>query len=94
MELERVPDRAARHSSQRRDDQLGPEYDPSVLKSGVRGKYLERYKARTNRAPLAPESPNDISHRRVSRQGNPFDKTSRQQQARIDTDGRTGRKRA
>jgi hypothetical protein len=37
------------------DDELRPEYDASVLKGGVRGKYLERYRAGTNLALLAPE---------------------------------------
>jgi hypothetical protein len=37
------------------DDELRPEYDPSVLKGGVRGKHLERYRAGTNLALLAPE---------------------------------------
>jgi hypothetical protein len=37
------------------DDDLRPEYDASVLTGGVRGKYLERYRAGTNLALLAPE---------------------------------------
>ena len=37
------------------EDDLRPEYDPSELKGGVRGKYLERYRAGTNLALLAPE---------------------------------------
>jgi len=37
------------------DDDLRAEYDPSVLKGGVRGKYLERYRAGTNLALLAPD---------------------------------------
>ncbi|MGO9601123.1 MAG: hypothetical protein ACLP7Q_24355 [Isosphaeraceae bacterium] len=37
------------------DDDPRPEYDPSVLKGGVRGKYLERYRAGTNLALLAPD---------------------------------------
>lgn len=37
------------------DDDLRSEYDASVLKGGVRGKYLERYRAGTNLALLAPE---------------------------------------
>jgi hypothetical protein len=36
-------------------DDLRPEYDASVLKVGVRGKYLERYRAGTNLALLAPD---------------------------------------
>jgi len=37
------------------DDDLRPEYDPSALRGGVRGKYLERYRAGTNLALLAPD---------------------------------------
>jgi hypothetical protein len=37
------------------NDDLRPEYDASVLKGGVRGKYLERYRAGTNLALLAPD---------------------------------------
>ena len=37
------------------DDDLRPEYDPSELRGGVRGKYLERYRAGTNLALLAPD---------------------------------------
>lgn len=37
------------------DDDLRAEYDLSKLQGGVRGKYLERYKAGTNLARLAPE---------------------------------------
>ena len=36
-------------------DDLRAEYDPSTLKAGVRGKYLERYRAGTNLAVLAPD---------------------------------------
>jgi hypothetical protein len=36
-------------------EDLRPEYDASVLKGGVRGKYLERYRAGTNLALLAPD---------------------------------------
>jgi hypothetical protein len=36
-------------------DDLRPEYDTSVLKGGVRGKYLDRYRAGTNLALLAPD---------------------------------------
>ena len=38
-----------------RHDDLRREYDISKLKGGVRGKYLERYRAGTNLALLAPE---------------------------------------
>jgi hypothetical protein len=37
------------------DDDLRPEYDLSQLKGGVPGKYLERYRAGTNLALLAPD---------------------------------------
>jgi hypothetical protein len=37
------------------DDDLRPEYDESVLKGGVRGKYLSQYRAGTNLALLAPD---------------------------------------
>jgi hypothetical protein len=37
------------------DDDLRPEYDASVLNKGVRGKYLERYRAGTNLALLTPD---------------------------------------
>ena len=37
------------------DDDLRPEYDASALTGGVRGTYLERYRAGTNLALLAPE---------------------------------------
>jgi hypothetical protein len=37
------------------DDDLRPEYDMSKLKGGVRGKYLDRYRAGTNLALLAPD---------------------------------------
>jgi hypothetical protein len=37
------------------DDDLRPEYDASVLKGGVRGKYLRRYREGTNLVLLAPE---------------------------------------
>jgi hypothetical protein len=37
------------------EDDLRPEYDASVLKGGVRGKYLDRYRSGTNLALLAPD---------------------------------------
>jgi uncharacterized DUF497 family protein len=37
------------------NDDLRPEYDASVLAGGVRGKHLERYRAGTNLALLAPD---------------------------------------
>jgi hypothetical protein len=37
------------------DDELRAEYDESMLKAGVRGKYLSKYRAGTNLALLAPD---------------------------------------
>jgi hypothetical protein len=37
------------------DDELRPEYDLSKMKGGIRGKYLDRYRAGTNLALLAPD---------------------------------------
>jgi hypothetical protein len=37
------------------NDDLRPEYDASVLSGGVRGKHLQRYRAGTNLALLAPD---------------------------------------
>ncbi|NUO81921.1 hypothetical protein HUU05_17755 [candidate division KSB1 bacterium] len=37
------------------DDELRPEYDETVLKDGVRGKYAERYRRRTNVVLRAPD---------------------------------------
>lgn len=37
------------------EDDLRPEYDLSKLKGGIRGKYLESYRAGTNLALLAPD---------------------------------------
>jgi hypothetical protein len=37
------------------EDDLRPEYDLAQLKGAVRGKYLERYRAGTNLALLAPD---------------------------------------
>jgi hypothetical protein len=37
------------------EDDLRPEYDLAQLKGGVRGKHLERYRAGTNLALLAPD---------------------------------------
>lgn len=42
------------HTTRSEDDDLCSEYDASVLKEGVRGKYLERYRAGTNLALLEP----------------------------------------
>jgi hypothetical protein len=43
------------HDTRPEDDDVRPEYDASVLKGGIRGKYLERYRAGTNLALLAPD---------------------------------------
>jgi hypothetical protein len=43
------------HDTRPDEDDLRPEYDASVLKGGVRGKYLERFRAGTNLALLAPD---------------------------------------
>jgi len=37
------------------EDELRDEYDLSLLKGGVRGKYLKRYQVGTNLALLAPD---------------------------------------
>ena len=37
------------------DDDLRPEYDETVLKGGVRGKYYRRYQEGTNLVLLEPE---------------------------------------
>ncbi len=37
------------------DDDLRAEYDESLIRGGVRGKYAERYKAGTNLVLLAPD---------------------------------------
>lgn len=37
------------------DDELRPEYDETLLKNGVRGKYTQRYQAGTNVVLLAPD---------------------------------------
>ena len=36
-------------------DDLRPEYDPALIRSGVRGKYAERYRKGTNLVLLAPD---------------------------------------
>ncbi len=38
-----------------KNDEIRPVYDLAKLKGGVRGKYLQRYRAGTNLALLAPE---------------------------------------
>jgi len=37
------------------DDELREEYDETLLKNGVRGKYAQRYAAGTNLVRLAPD---------------------------------------
>jgi len=37
------------------DDELRPEYDETLLKNPVRGKYVQRYRAGTNVVVLAPD---------------------------------------
>lgn len=37
------------------DDDLRPEYDATLLKGGVRGKYAARYREGTNLVRLAPD---------------------------------------
>jgi len=37
------------------DDELRPEYDFSKLEGGVKGKYVERYRAGSNLVLLAPD---------------------------------------
>lgn len=44
-----------KNDKQTEDDDLRDEYDDSVLKGGVGGKYYERYQKGTNLALLAPD---------------------------------------
>jgi hypothetical protein len=37
------------------EDELRPEYDETLLRKGVRGKYVERYRKGTNLVLLAPD---------------------------------------
>lgn len=37
------------------DDDLRPEYDPDLIKSGVRGKYTARYRQGTNVVLIEPD---------------------------------------
>lgn len=39
----------------KQNDDLRPEYDESLIRDGVRGKYAERYRKGTNLVPLAPD---------------------------------------
>ncbi|MBN2579923.1 MAG: hypothetical protein JXB10_13120 [Pirellulales bacterium] len=43
-----------KHRPEETDD-LRPEYDPSELTGGIRGKYLKKYQGGTNLALLAPD---------------------------------------
>ncbi len=47
--------RPMKKKSEPLDDELRPEYDAALIRSGVRGKYAERFKAGTNLVPLAPD---------------------------------------
>lgn len=42
-------------AAENNDDELRPEYDFASMKGGVRGKYVDRYRAGTNLALLEPE---------------------------------------
>ena len=42
-------------AERREADELRPEYDFATMKGGVRGKYVERYRAGTNLALLEPD---------------------------------------
>ena len=42
-------------SNQKLEDELRPEYDFSKMNSGVRGKYVERYRTGTNIVLLDPD---------------------------------------
>lgn len=44
-----------RNDATPQEDDLRPEYDASELKGGVCGKYLDRFRAGTNLALLAPD---------------------------------------
>jgi hypothetical protein len=44
-----------RNDATPQEDDLRPEYDASELKEGVRGKYLDRFRAGPNLALLAPD---------------------------------------
>jgi hypothetical protein len=37
------------------NDELRAEYDPDLIRSGIRGKYVERYRAGSNIVKLAPD---------------------------------------
>ena len=45
----------AKNNDDMRPEDMRPEYDESVLKGGVRGKYADRYAAGTNIIRIAPD---------------------------------------
>ncbi len=47
------------------DDDLRPEYDDTVLRGGVRGKYYERYRQGTNLVLLEPDVAKVFSNARA-----------------------------
>ncbi len=55
----RMPDNEIKSTGMDEEDDLRPEYDDSLLtellKNGVRGKYVERYRQGTNLVRLAPD---------------------------------------
>ncbi len=56
IEFEWDPDKATKNKTDTEiDDDLRAEYDLSQLTGGVRGKYVQRYKAGTNLVLLAPD---------------------------------------
>ncbi|MCI0561631.1 MAG: hypothetical protein MN733_24340 [Nitrososphaera sp.] len=66
MELESDPGQV-KETSPEMDDELRPEYDPAeLLKGGVRGKYVEQYRAGTNLALLPQTSPGPFPPTRPS----------------------------
>ena len=56
MEFEWDPQKAAKRLRKHMDDELRPEYDlRELLKGGIRGKYVARYRAGTNLVLLDPD---------------------------------------
>jgi len=56
MEFEWDPQKAAKRLRKHMDDELRPEYDlRELLKGGIRGKYVARYRAGTNQVLLDPD---------------------------------------
>ena len=47
--------RMKKETKQLKDDELRNEYDASLIRSGVRGKYAKRYRQGTNVVLLAPD---------------------------------------